>query len=114
MWHLQRIADSGVFEGHGQFNNLWDEYRFEAHEGPHEQLDHAWDSVIDPIVIDNLDRVPDPEKRLLFFGTNEGWEYGDERDNTEIAPINEELLADEIRRNLIRVAINTPHPAEEN
>ena len=102
-WHLRRMPASGVFgDGHG-YKTLWDEYCHEVQNGPHEQLDWAWETVLIPWADHFLTELPAAEKQVLFFATEAYFDWISEDEQAQ-APIDDVALRDEILAALQKVA----------
>lgn len=64
---LSRIKATGIYGDDSRHRTLWDEYRFEAENGPTPTLASAWDATVRPIAGAVLDRMPEHLTRLLSW-----------------------------------------------
>jgi hypothetical protein len=65
IYRLQRVEPSGIYGGDYRFKSLWAEYRHEVQEGPHEQLEDAWNDVLAKTLNEIVDSIPRQTAALL-------------------------------------------------
>lgn len=89
---LQEHPASGIYgddaedEDGRPLKTLWDEFRYEVHFGPHDDVvDFAWESTLSPFSEAMISTISDAEKRLLFLATEHGSEF--DLDSGELPPL---------------------------
>ncbi len=66
-YRLQRMPATGIYgDDHGH-RSLWDEYRFEAQEGPTPALESAWDQALSQVAQDVIEKTHAHTKALLSW-----------------------------------------------
>lgn len=102
VFRLQRQPATGIF-GDAIFpRSLWDEYCYEAQEGPHEQLTSAWDQLLNPLIQFLVDAIPQEEAVLLSIGA--AWELGEHDLELDDGASFPELIRDNVRRHVVEIA----------
>lgn len=71
IYRLQRLNASGIFGDDFSYKSVWDEFCHEAQEGPHEMLETAWDSLITPVIVDAIEKIPHETSVLLSYYAGE-------------------------------------------
>jgi hypothetical protein len=99
---LQRMPASGIYGDEYGYRTLWDEYCHEIQLGPHTQLEWAWDSVIDPAILDIVEKMPVQERRLLSLAAYE--REGEPDVDTDEFPGRVDTLCDAVVRKLKELA----------
>ncbi|MBF0453912.1 MAG: hypothetical protein HQL72_03720 [Magnetococcales bacterium] len=94
IWHIRRIGASGIHGDDFEYKTLWDEFCHETQYGDFD-LD-AWEQTIHPFCAEIISRLPETEKQLLFFGTEEDW---DDEVEDEV-PIDDDALTKELMSRL--------------
>lgn len=69
-YHLQRLDSSGIFGDDFGFKSIWDEYCHYNQKGPVDMLEDAFDSVVDPIIQEITNKVPEHQLRILSLETH--------------------------------------------
>lgn len=103
---LQRQRASGIFGDDIHPRSVWDEYCYEAQEGPHEQLTAAWDQLLIPIIDFVIGEVPHEDAVLLSIGA--AWELGEHDLELGDGASFPELIRDNVRRHVHRIAADRP------
>ena len=99
--HLQEMDAVGHFEDF-HYKTLWDEYCHEVQHGPFADIvDWAWETLLAPLCRACVERIPDSEKALLFFSTNE---YESLTDDIVDVPIDDDALTQELLRRVHQLA----------
>lgn len=57
-YRMQRIPASGIFGDDYRHRTLWDEFCHEVKNGPHDQLEEAWEITLDGIMAGVVDDLP--------------------------------------------------------
>lgn len=96
---LQRIDATGIYGDDYAYRSLWDEWCHEVSEGPHDQLDGAWDMTLDPILDDIISRIP--HHAAVLISTYAAWELEEDNDPMLIGS----LWAEGIRQ-VLRIQLN--------
>lgn len=99
---LQRLSTSGIFGKSFEYKTLWDEYCHEIQNGPHDQLDYAWQSLIRPILDHIASQIPKEKAVLLSIGA--AWEVGDHE--PDYRSINLDSIRRSIERAVVKSAMN--------
>lgn len=75
VFRLQRVKASGIYGGDFRHRTLWDEYCHEAQEGPHDLLEGAWSSTLDPVLAAVVASIPPHQAALLTIDAR--WEFSE-------------------------------------
>lgn len=67
---LTQFRATRIFDS-DSYNSVWDEYCHEVQHGPHDGLEFAFESLLDPILNDIITSLPRTEQLLLTFAANE-------------------------------------------
>jgi hypothetical protein len=65
MHRLQRTPASGIYGDDLDHKTLWDEFCYETHNGPTDDLRRAWHQVIDPHLNTTIESIPEETAILL-------------------------------------------------
>jgi hypothetical protein len=76
IYRLQRIDASGIFGDDYNYKSIWDEFCHEVQEGPHELLEEAWDSVIQPCIREVMGRLA--KESAVLLSAYAIWDLGDD------------------------------------
>lgn len=103
---LKQFRATGIFDER-QYNSVWDEYCHEVQHGPHEELEWAWDTLVDPIVTDIIGTLPRTEIVLLTLAASDSLD-----DHYEALLGSGAIFPENIRQVVVRVlrgiAMNRP------
>ena len=99
---LQRIEASGIYGDDYAYKSLWDEWCHELQEGPHDQLDSAWQLPLLPILDDVIDRVP--RHAAVLLSAYAAWQLEEDNDPTLIGSLWTEGIRQVLRVQLEREA----------
>jgi hypothetical protein len=103
---LRKLDASGIYGDDHEHNTLWDEYRYEVQEGPHELLEHAWDVTLHPFFNEAIEMLSESEKALLYLASDEADELDEDAENSP--SWNEDSLREELARALTDLASSEP------
>lgn len=91
VFRLQRIEASGIYGVDRNYRSLWDEYRHQVQIETVDQLQSAWDSLLDPLLKAVIGSLPEHEASILTVGAAWIQDTRDEFDG-KVAP-DQALLA---------------------
>ncbi|NJM49704.1 MAG: hypothetical protein HC843_01410 [Sphingomonadales bacterium] len=72
---LERFPASGIYGDDYGLRSLWDEFCFEAQEGPVSELEYAWDHTLDGFVQAIVERIPAHHQELLSWSIAQEQEH---------------------------------------
>jgi hypothetical protein len=87
---LRRLPAAGIFGDDYGHRSLWDEFEFEAENGPTAGLEWAWNGALSGVLCEVIDKLPEHHRCLL------SWHLASlEGDEPEFC-VNEDLLKDAV------------------
>lgn len=106
-------APSDIFGDDIGAESVWDEYCYEARNGPTFELADAWSSLLDPLIADLVERLPYEETVLLTIAEQSQTDLPDLDYDEGRFSANPDMIAQAIRTALFRVAIDSDWDAHD-